>query len=230
MHRTLLLPFLATVFFSVEHLYEQHKASQVQQRWVIPIVAVLWSAWLLAVIGFASRYWSRGDSDTPGGASKNHLGLDQMVLLGRRYTIAKFRFGEEESMVSSVSGGSLSMGILGILSGFSACICSIYHIYDSQLEFTKVFILCTITALLWLIALVSYGIIMPHYIMSMHFDFGYSYWFVTCAGIIFILPLLLAVSWKVYVRAKHTTREERIMAIPTVLATPRHSIHLVCNW
>jgi len=210
----LLMPFLGAVLLFVWWLYERHKAAEVQSRWAIPLVALLWAGWFVAVVGFASRHWKWRHP-----SADWHLGLDQVVLDSAQWTITDFAFPDDvDARVQQSSAAALAFGVIGVIVGFFACVVSIYHVYDAALEPVLTFILCTLTAGSWLISLIAYGAGTPHYIGGHYWELGYSFWLVLAGTIVMALPLVALILWTIARRAQRTTRDERIMAIPSALA------------
>lgn len=210
----IVLPFSCVAYIVGHWLYIRHKQSEVQNRPLIPLVILLFCAWILAVIAFASRMWKDGQD-----GDETHFGLDQFYLDSSRYTIGTFQgFPEKAQRIRVASGVALALGVLGIVIGFLAACQAVYHIYDRSREWILTFSLVTCTALLWLVALIVYGSVFPHYIAAQYFEFGYSFWIALTATIVYAAPAILLFLFKVYERAKETTREERIMSLPSFCA------------
>ena len=210
----IVLPFVCVSYIVGHWLYIRHKQSEVQNPQLIPLVVLLFCAWILGVIAFASRMWKDGvDPDD------THFGLDQFYLDASRYTVGTFQgFPDKGDRIHAASGVALALGVLGIVLGFLAACQAVYHIYDRSREWILTFVMVTSTALVWLVALIVYGAVFPHYLGAQYFEFGYSFWIALTATTVYAAPAIILFLYKIYERAQETTREERIMSIPSFAA------------
>jgi hypothetical protein len=219
---TVTLPALGIVYAFIWWLWERHKSANGIQFWyAVPPIILLWIGWILAIIGFGSRYWKY--ATPPNDATHWHFGLDVAVLDAHSWEpIRNIPFdlhlgGEDGNRVRQSSAMGLGLAIIGTFIGFFTCITATYHAYDPAREPQLAGILSTLTATIWLILLIAYGSVFPHYVGGMYFEFGYSFWLVLCGTIIFFLPLIALCAYLIIQRAMKTTHEERLLAIPTSL-------------
>lgn len=211
---TIWWPFAYCVYLIYIWLLEGHRARVVQQKLVVIPLVVLMIAVLVGIIALSSRSWKVGDDPDADG----RFGLDRIIIMGKKVKLKQFRFSEKERRIKDASATALAFGILGTFAGVACIVTLVPHIYDSTREWIKVGLLSTITAGCWLIGVSVYGAIFPQYIGSTYFSLGYSYWLGVATGIIWFIPIFTFVWWRIIARARRTTRDERLMAIPTACA------------
>ena len=80
---TLFPPVAFCAFLLAEWLHEQHKAREVQQKWLLPIITLFFLAWVLAITALGSRFWKASTAS----ADTDRFGLDQMIIDGRQLPV-----------------------------------------------------------------------------------------------------------------------------------------------
>jgi len=216
----MVLPLLGVLFFLGSWLYEGHVNKGGIQHWpAVPAVAVLWLAWLLAVVALGSRAWKVADNPDQS-ASDWHFGLDVAVLDGsvwqplRSVPFSVALDGDDGQRVRSSSAAALALGLLGVFSGFATAVAATMHMYDADRQPQLVGTLATTTAGLWFLMLLTYGTGFPHYVGGRYFEFGYSFWIMLASTCIFILPLLTFLAYLVFRRLRKMSAEERMLCLP----------------
>jgi hypothetical protein len=81
---------------------------------MIAWVCVVFSGWVVSLVGLASRFWKVQVSNP----ISNHFGVDQIILQGSRYTVATHYTsagGVKCALIAHASGVALSFGIFGVV-------------------------------------------------------------------------------------------------------------------